>query len=54
MPVRKNLSKIIAGGESETVEFKTSFGQDVIETAVALANTRGGKVVSCKLWDVEC
>jgi ATP-dependent DNA helicase RecG len=32
-------------GESETVEFKTSFGQDTIETLAAFANTRGGVVI---------
>jgi len=41
----KKTVDIIAGGESETVEFKTSFGKDVIETAVAFANTRGGIVL---------
>jgi hypothetical protein len=46
----KKIEDIIALGESETVEFKTAFNKDVIETAVAFANTR---VVSCKLRDVE-
>ncbi|MEI6515355.1 MAG: ATP-binding protein, partial [bacterium] len=32
-------------GESETLEFKESFNTDVIETAVAFANTRGGKIM---------
>ncbi len=39
------IETIIAQGESETMEFKTSFNQDVIETAAAFANTRGGRVV---------
>jgi predicted HTH transcriptional regulator len=39
------LLKIIAGGESETVEFNASFNRDVIETAVAFANTRGGTII---------
>jgi ATP-dependent DNA helicase RecG len=30
--------------ESQTVEFKTSFNEDVIETLVAFANTKGGTV----------
>ncbi|MDR0710974.1 MAG: putative DNA binding domain-containing protein, partial [Prevotellaceae bacterium] len=32
-------------GESETVEFKTSFGQDTVETLAAFANTKGGVVL---------
>ena len=32
-------------GESETVEFKTTFGADTIETLVAFANTKGGVVL---------
>ncbi|MBI5756856.1 MAG: ATP-binding protein [Nitrospirae bacterium] len=39
----KNI-KTIPSGESETVEFKTSFDREVIETLVAFANTKGGKV----------
>jgi ATP-dependent DNA helicase RecG len=31
--------------ESLTVEFKTSFNEDVIETLSAFANTKGGKVL---------
>jgi ATP-dependent DNA helicase RecG len=31
--------------ESQNVEFKTSFNEDVIETLVAFANTNGGKVL---------
>ena len=30
--------------ESETVEFKTSFNREVIETVVAFSNTKGGKI----------
>ena len=30
--------------ESQTVEFKTSFSKDVIETLVAFSNTKGGTV----------
>ena len=41
----KQIADIIKQGESETVEFKTSFGKDVIETAVAFANTRGGTIL---------
>ncbi len=39
------IENIIAQGECETLEFKPSFNQDVIETAVAFANTRGGMMV---------
>lgn len=39
------IETILAQGESETLEFKPSFNQDVIETAVALANTRGGRIL---------
>jgi ATP-dependent DNA helicase RecG len=31
--------------ENQTVEFKTSFNEDVIETLAAFANTKGGKVL---------
>jgi predicted HTH transcriptional regulator len=31
--------------ESQTVEFKKSFNEDVIETLVAFANTKGGRVL---------
>ena len=39
------LQNIIAKGESETVEFKTSFNKEVIETLAAYANTKGGTVL---------
>jgi len=38
------IKKALASGESETVEFKTSFDKNAIETLVAFANTRGGDV----------
>jgi len=40
-----DIKKLIRSGESETVEFKASFGKEVIITLVAFANTEGGKVV---------
>jgi ATP-dependent DNA helicase RecG len=40
-----NVQKLIKNGESETVEFKTAFGKEVIISLVAFANTEGGKVV---------
>ena len=42
-----SLIKLLAdiqAGESETVELKSSFDKEVIETLVAFANTKGGKV----------
>jgi ATP-dependent DNA helicase RecG len=41
----KQIVDIIKQGESEVLEFKTSFGKDVIETVVAFANTRGGMIL---------
>ena len=39
------LQNIIKKGECETVEFKSSFNNELIETLVAFANTKGGKVI---------
>ena len=39
------VEELIKERESETVEFKENFGKDVIETAVAMANTRGGYII---------
>ena len=36
------LLKLIRQGESETLEFKESFGRQAIETVCAFANTKGG------------
>jgi ATP-dependent DNA helicase RecG len=41
----KLLTDIIKQGESETLEFKPAFNVDVIETAVAFANMRGGHIL---------
>lgn len=41
----KGIAALIAEGESQTVEFKTSFERETIETLVAFANTRGGRVL---------
>mgnify|MGYP006292643507 CR=1 FL=1 len=41
----KDLESILAEGEGENLEFKLSFNQEVIKTAAAFANTRGGRVV---------
>jgi len=39
------LKKIISQGEGEQVEFKSTFGNDVIETLVAFSNSKGGRVL---------
>ncbi len=39
------LKKLAKKGESQTLEFKESFGDAVIETLVAMANANGGKVL---------
>ena len=39
------IKEIIEQGEGETLEFKPSFNQDVIETSAAFANTLGGMVL---------
>ena len=40
-----DLISAIKPGESQTIEFKTSFQKEVIETVVAFANARGGKIL---------
>ena len=39
------IRKWIKEGESEKLEFKSSFGKEVIETLVAFANTDGGRLL---------
>ncbi|MFZ4539252.1 helix-turn-helix domain-containing protein [Propionivibrio sp.] len=39
------LHALIAEGESQTLEFKTSFNKASIESLVAFANTQGGRVL---------
>ena len=39
------LQQLISQGESETVEFKSSFNVATIESLVAFANTKGGSVL---------
>lgn len=41
----KDLEKLIASGESDQLEFKSSFGKEAIETLCAFANTEGGQVL---------
>ncbi len=40
-----DIAELIAAGESQTVEFKTSFDRETIETLVAFANAQGGRVL---------
>ena len=39
------INALLRAGESETLELKERFGADVIETAVAFANTHGGTIL---------
>ena len=39
------LDRLLAEGESETVEFKESLGREALETIAAFANTRGGALL---------
>jgi len=41
----KDLKTMIAAGESQTVEFKESFGEETLETLAAFANSSGGTVL---------
>ncbi|MBU1666998.1 putative DNA binding domain-containing protein [bacterium] len=40
----ESIIKLIKMGESQTVEFKTSFQKEVISSVVAFANAKGGKI----------
>jgi ATP-dependent DNA helicase RecG len=42
---QKNIRKLLAIGETEKVEFKSSFGKAVIEPLYAFANHEGGEVI---------
>ncbi len=41
----EQISDLINAGESATVEFKTSFGREAVESLVAFANTGGGTML---------
>ncbi|MGC8893168.1 MAG: helix-turn-helix domain-containing protein [Candidatus Saccharicenans sp.] len=41
----EELVEKVKAGESSTVEFKASFDKEVLETCVALANTKGGIIL---------
>ena len=40
----QKILSLIKQGESQTVEFKSSFQKELIESVVAFANTKGGKI----------
>ena len=40
-----NIKAILKAGESLTVEFKSSFGRETIESLVAFSNAQGGTVL---------
>jgi ATP-dependent DNA helicase RecG len=40
-----DIRKLLKAGESETAEFKATFGKGVIISLTAFANTKGGKVI---------
>ncbi len=57
--MNNKILSIIAAGESEEVEFKTSFSKDAIETLCAFANSQGGTLLvgvedSRKIAGVTC
>ena len=41
---KEEISKIIKQGENQNIEFKSNFNIQVIETLVAFANTKGGRI----------
>ena len=45
MTTRPPIHELLALGESQTLEFKTSFDRETIETLVAFANAQGGTVL---------
>ena len=49
----RDVQSLIALGESQTLEFKTSFERETIETLVAFANARGGVVIVGVADDAE-
>ena len=45
MTKTKNIQELIHQGENQEIEFKTSFGKEVIETVVAFSNAKGGRII---------
>jgi ATP-dependent DNA helicase RecG len=42
---QKMLNELLQQGESEVLEFKTSFGREVMVTLMAFANAKGGRLL---------
>lgn len=42
---QEDIHNLIKQGEGTTTEFKENFGKEAIETAGALANTKGGHIL---------
>jgi len=40
------IQNLIRSGENETLEFKSNFNNELIETLVAFANATGGKIIA--------
>ena len=45
MTNRLTIDNLLQAGESQTVEFKASFGRETVESLVAFANVQGGTVL---------
>ncbi len=45
MKITQQILRLIRQGESETLEFKESFGKDVIESICAFSNSHGGTIL---------
>ena len=45
LPPESTISNLVPQGESETLEFKTSFNDESLETIVAFANAQGGTLL---------
>jgi len=42
MAKRLTIDNLLKTGESQTLEFKASFGRETVESLVAFANVQGG------------
>lgn len=42
--MKHSITNILQQGENQTVEFKSTFSIQVVETLVTFANTKGGSV----------